>query len=320
MSFNREDRNHYPKILLAIFVAILAIIGFGIGQTVYSPKLNSSKTTIANASDLMKINVAPVPVIKDKESKPNMYANNYVLIDADSKIIMYGRGTRDRVAIASITKVMTAIITLENGDIKKEVDINASDINVTGSKLGLVKGERITTENLLRGLLVKSGNDCAKALARTTFNNADAFINRMNQKAKELGLEDTKYLDPHGLSQDAFSSAYDQAILFSYALKNDEFKKIISTSETTITSTDGQYNHQIKNSNRLLTDEMHFDGIIGGKTGFTFEAGHSLASAAQRDGHTLISVVLKTKSNALEASAEESNKLLSWGFDNFSWQ
>lgn len=319
MTPNLEHKTPYPKILLAVFLAILAIIGFGIGQAIYSPKA-SGGNSLSSIGDLIKVNFTQIPVAKDKNAKANILANNYILLDAESKVTMTARGARDRVPIASITKVMTAIITIENADMKKVVTIEQSDVDVTGSKIGLVKGEQITIENLLNGLMVKSGNDCAQALSRAVFGNQNNFIEKMNQKAKGLRLTDTKYLDPHGLSQEAYSSAYDQAILFSYALKNQKFKKLIGTSEVEIASTDNRYKHKIENSNRLVTQEMHFSGIIGGKTGFTFEAGHSLVSAAQRDDHTLISVILKTKASTNEASAEETSKLLSWGFDNFTWQ
>jgi len=317
---NSDKKASYPKILIAVFVAILAIIGFGVGQSIYSPHIDSPGNVFGNTDELTNVNIAPIPIIKNSDYAPLIYANNYVLIDADSKIVLTSRGARDRVAIASITKVMTAIVVLENTNIEKEVVIVPSDIDVTGSKLGLLNNEKITIEDLLRGLMIKSGNDCANTLGRATFGNSKLFVDKMNQKAKGIGLLDTKYMDPHGLSQDAYSTAYDQAILFSYAIKNSGFKRLISTPEVSISSVDKKYTHQIVNSNRLITDELHFDGIIGGKTGFTYEAGHSLTAAAQRDGHTLISVVLKTKSSANEASAQETSKLLSWGFDNFNWQ
>jgi D-alanyl-D-alanine carboxypeptidase (penicillin-binding protein 5/6) len=134
-----------------------------------------------------------------------------------------------------------------------------------------------------------------------------------------LNLLKTSYADPHGLSDQSLSSAFDQSILLSYALNYPKFKEIISTPQVTVTAEDGR-THDLVNSNRLITDDMRTDYVIGGKTGFTLEAGHSLACAASKDGHTLISVVLNTVESTNTASAKETKKLLEWGFSNYIWK
>jgi D-alanyl-D-alanine carboxypeptidase len=141
----------------------------------------------------------------------------------------------------------------------------------------------------------------------------------MNEKASEIGMKDTQFKDPAGLDDTGHSTAFDMAILFSYAIKNQTFKTVVGTAEKEIYSTDGSVVHKLKNTNRLTTQEIPFDGVIGGKTGFTPDAGHALVCAAEKNGVTLISVVIKTASSANSASAEETRKLLSWGFESYTF-
>jgi D-alanyl-D-alanine carboxypeptidase len=310
--------NKPPKYILIVFLAILAMTGFGIGQQIYKPKLNASNIN-ALAIDANNLGVAPIPRIKDISQEPKTKAKNIILIDADSKHLMFGLGAREKVQIASITKVMTALVVYEQKNLDEVVTIEASDSNVIGSKIGIKSGDRIKIGELLRALLIKSGNDTAKALARITTGSEEAFVELMNEKAHSIGLNDTHYMDPHGLSAEAYSTPFDQAILFSYVLKIDKLKEIMSTDKTVIKNEDG-VEYELENSNRLITDKLKYEGAIAGKTGFTFEAGHSLVAAANRNGHTLISVVLNTISNTNEASAQETAKLLDWGFDNFVWE
>jgi D-alanyl-D-alanine carboxypeptidase (penicillin-binding protein 5/6) len=310
--------NKPPKYVLLVFLAILAMTGFGIGQQLYKPKLDTANIN-ALAIDAQNLGVSPIPKIIDGSQEPKTKAKNIILIDADSKHLMYGLGARDKVQIASITKVMTALVAYEQKNLDEVVTIEAGDCNVIGSKIGIKAGDRIKTGELLKALLIKSGNDTAKALARTSAGNEEEFVRLMNEKALSIGLNDTRYMDPHGLSAEAYSTPFDQAILFSYVLKIDKLKEIMSTDKTTIVNEDG-IEYELENSNRLITDKLKYEGAIAGKTGFTFEAGHSLVAAANRNGHTLISVVLNTFSNTNEASAQETAKLLDWGFDNFIWE
>jgi D-alanyl-D-alanine carboxypeptidase (penicillin-binding protein 5/6) len=132
-----------------------------------------------------------------------------------------------------------------------------------------------------------------------------------------LGLKNTHFKDVAGLDDSGRSTAKDIAILFSYGLSNPEFAKIVSTPELDVSSVDGKEIHKLKNSDRLVTGEIPLEGIIGGKTGFTPDAGHTLVSAATRDGQTLVAVVLKTASDSKVASAQEVKKLLTWGFESY---
>lgn len=315
---NNSHKQSMPKYIVVIFFVIIAIIGFGIGQKIYKTNTfsNTARITGTNLSG-EPINIIPKPTLKKDAPEPDIRAKNIILLDADSKFMLYGNGAHDRVPIASVTKLMTALVV---ADTKKDdiITIEQSDVNVIGSKIGLRVGEKIKTSALLKGLLIKSGNDTAMALSRGLAGSQPSFVELMNKKVDELGLQDTRYVDPHGLSSDGYSTPFDQAIILSYALNIPQIKEIISTNETTIKAETGEV-HDLKNSNRLITDELHYDGVLGGKTGFTIEAGHSLAAAAKRDNHTLISVILHTSYDTLDASARETVKLLDWGFGNFQW-
>ncbi|MFH1855527.1 MAG: D-alanyl-D-alanine carboxypeptidase family protein [bacterium] len=249
---------------------------------------------------------------------PRIYADSVVLIDAKTKYPLYVKNPEKPVPIASITKIMTAIITLDKFELDEIVEIKKDQTEVIGSKVFLKEGEKITVENLLYCLLMSSGNDAAKTLA-TFKTSQEEFIKAMNEKAKELGLKNTEFKDPAGLDDTGHSSARDIAILFSYGLSRNDFTKIVSASEKTVTSVDGSEIHELKNSNRLTTGEIPMDGIIGGKTGFTPDAGHTLVSAAEKDSNRIVGVVLNTLNSTVSASAEEMKKLLEWGFQSYTF-
>jgi D-alanyl-D-alanine carboxypeptidase len=250
--------------------------------------------------------------------EPDILAGSAILIDSKTKYPLFEKDSEKAAPIASITKVMTAVLALENYKLDDVVAITKDQTEVIGSKAFLKEGEKITVENLLYCMLMVSGNDAAKTLA-TFKQSQEVFVSQMNAKSAELGLTKTHFLDPAGLNDSGQSSARDIAILFSYALSKDEFIKIVSTSEKDVTSVDGQEVHNLKNSNRLTTGEIPMDGIIGGKTGFTPDAGHTLVSSAQKGDNRVVGVVLNTYSQAAAASAQEMKKLLSYGLEAYNF-
>ena len=264
-------------------------------------------------------NLLPPPQKKDGVSPPNINAHSAILIYEPLKYPLYAINEDAAVPIASITKVMTAIIALENYKLDEVVEVKEEAAKTIGSRVFLKEGEKMRIEDLLYALLLSSGNDAAKALALAKTTEED-FVGMMNEKAKELGLESTHFEDTAGLNDEGRSSASDVAVLFAYALRKPKFGEIISTPEKEISLADGARSFQLKSSNRLITGEISIDlDVLGGKTGFTPEAGHTLVCAAERDGARLISVILKTGAYSPTASAEESKKLLSWGFGAFEF-
>jgi len=264
------------------------------------------------------IELERIPEKKTGVQDPNILADVVMLIDDETKYPLFYKNEKEPVPIASITKVMTFIIARENYKLDEIVEIGDESTKVVGSKINLKNSEKITVESLLYGLLINSGNDAASALS-CHFGSQEEFVKKMNEKARELEMNNTYFVDSAGLNDGGRSSAFDIAIMFSYALKDDLFKNIIKISETEIHSVDGEIIHSLKNSNRLITGEIQLGGILGGKTGFTLDAGHTLVCAAERDGNRLISVILKTFVNTKTASAYESQKLLSWGFESYNF-
>lgn len=262
------------------------------------------------------ISVSEPPQKREGVDDPTIYADYAVLIEDSSKYPLYQKQSNVQTPIASMTKVMTAMVTLDLYKLSDKVKVSNDATSISGSKIDLQEGEEITVENLLYGLLMNSGNDAAESLATSKISREE-FIKLMNEKAAEIGMKNTLYKDPAGLDDGGHSTAFDMAILFSFAIKNQNFRNYIGTAEKEIFSTDSTISHQLKNSNRLTTNEIPFEGVIGGKTGYTLEAGHALVCAAQKNGVTLVSVIIKTHSSSNTASAEETSRLLSWGFDSY---
>jgi len=258
------------------------------------------------------------PVTVPGTPKPIINAKNYVLVDQKSAEIIVAKDEHISVPIASITKLMTAILTMENGKLDAITTVSKNAIYTNGSTIGLAINEKISINDLLNALLINSANDSAIVLAEYISGSEEKFVELMNSKANDLRMSNTHFLDPAGLNDEGRSSANDIAILLSYALRFDNIKSIIKTPEKDIVSISG-LTHHLVNSNRLVKEEMFFSGIIGGKTGFTPTAGHNLVSAAERDGHILIAVIINTYSSSITASAEECKSLLEWGFNNLKY-
>lgn len=265
--------------------------------------------------------ILPRPEIRSGAVKTNVNAKEYILVDSESGVVLAQNGKNTKVPIASTTKIMTAIVALENYKLDEVATISSAATSQVPSVAHLRIGEKITIENLLNCLLIPSGNDAAYAIAEH-MNNSDEtgiskFVEKMNEKAKELGMDNTHYEDPAGLDSNGYSTVYDLYIITKYALRNDKFREIVKRDSYVAKNTTGTISHSLKQSNRLITDS--YMGAIGVKTGFTPEAGHCLVGAATRDGHTLISVVLNTYYTTPDASAIESKRLLDWGFQNTEW-
>ena len=318
------------KILWTIFGCLFLVL---IGQLLMSSNFFANAENVTNLQKIAGSNAdLPQPVkealVRPPEkssgaSDPQIYAKAVVLIDVKSAYVMFAKNADEKVPMASTTKIMTALVVLEDyGDkLNDIVTITYPMIAVEGSDIQLSVGEKITVENLLKGLLIMSGNDTALALS-TYFGGKDVFVAMMNEKTAFLGLKNIQYHDPAGLDEENSATAQDLAILASYAMRNQKFAEIVRTAETTITSADGAIVHELKSSNRMLKadEQYYYPNAIGIKTGFTNEAGHSLVSAAEKDGQMILGVILNTDENSIYASARESKKFLEWGFSNWTWK
>ncbi len=317
------------KKYLPVIAIILSIVVVATSlQIIFVSKKSANNGQVKGASDskiaLNKLPNIPldsnVPIKKQDIDDPYVYMNNGVLIDMDSFYPLWEQNAHDQVPIASTTKVMTAIVALENYNLNDVVTVSQDSAYKEGSGMGLMPQEEITIESLLKGLLITSGNDGAYALAEKM--GVNNFVDKMNQKAKELNLKNTLFKDPAGLDDSAYSSAFDLAVMFAYALQKPKFTEIINTRFTTVYAADNYYKHDLDNSNRLINVDSpyYLSNSLGGKTGLTDGAGHCLVTGLKYNNHTLISVVLGTSEYTNEASAKESKKLLEWGINSFIWK
>ena len=211
-------------------------------------------------------------------------AASYIVVDADTGETLYEEAADTRRAIASTTKIMTALVALERGNMEDEVRITAESAGIEGTSMYLSAGDTFRLEELLYGMMLVSGNDAASAVAIHIGGSVERFTELMNEKAEELGAVNTSFANPHGLNDDRhYSTARDMAIIASAAMKNEDFARIVSTKSVTVGGV------TYKNHNKLL---WMYDGILGVKTGYTKAAGRALVSCCERDGLRLICVTL----------------------------
>lgn len=248
---------------------------------------------------------------KNNSEEPIINSRKYVIYDRNSKRIVYGKNSNTKCAMASTTKIMTAIIVLEKADINKEVIIDSKAAGTGGSRLGLKKNDRITIRDLLYGLMLRSGNDAAIALATEVGGSTDGFANLMNEKIADLKLKNTHFVTPHGLDNpEHYTTAEELAVITDYALNNDLFREIVGTKSHTI-SING-ISRTINNTNELLGV---LDGVVGVKTGFTSGAGRCLVTEVIRGDRDLITVVLGADTK--RDRTRDSIKLINYVFSNF---
>ena len=243
--------------------------------------------------------------------EPELNSRIAVVYDRKSKNIVWGKSESKRTAMASTTKIMTAILLIENSDLNQTVTISGKSAGTGGSRLGLKKNDKITLRDLLYGLMLKSGNDSEVAIAETVGGSVEEFANMMNEKAKELGLENTHFVTPHGLDNpEHYTTAYELAKLADYALDNETFAKVVNTKNYTVTI--NGYPKNITNTNELLG---YVEGVNGVKTGFTNNAGRCLVTSVSRNGFEIITVVLQADTKKFRSS--DSLKLINYVYENY---
>ncbi len=235
----------------------------------------------------------------------------YVVIDRNTNSILLEKNSMQKRKMASTTKIMTAIVVIEHRGLSETTTISKKSANTGGSRLGLKTGDKVSVKDLLYGLMLKSGNDAAVALAEYVGGSIEGFANLMNNKANELGLKNTHFVTPHGLDNDNhYTTAYELALLSNYAMRNKTFASIVGTKSCTI-SING-YSKTIHNTNELLGN---LSGVYGIKTGFTNGANRCLVSACKRGNLDLICVVLGADTKKFRTT--DSIKLLEYSFENF---
>ena len=217
-------------------------------------------------------------------------AKSAILMDADSGQVLYQKNADERLPMASTTKIMTALCAVELAGLDKVIRVDARAVGIEGSSIYLQKGEQLTLLQLLYALLLQSANDAAAAIAIGTAGSIEAFAGKMNQKACDLGLENSHFDNPHGLdSEQHYTTAHDLALIARAAMANPTLRAICATRKITIPGAQEDRVRVLVNHNKLLRT---YQGSIGVKTGFTKRSGRCLVSAAEREGLTLIAVTL----------------------------
>ncbi len=290
---------HHTRLLRAAFVLLATVLLFLTVAGVFFPVAGLSPGGGGGISETAADKLAPdqsgtVVIPAGSASLPvaltGVNARGAVLIEADSGDVIFRQNENARLPMASTTKIMTALVALESLPPDTPVKITASSVGVEGSSIYLVEGEVLTLEQLLYALMLESANDAAAAIAVAVSGSVEAFAQRMNQKAAELGLTDTHFVNPHGLDhKEHYTTAYELALIARAALENQAFRAICATERKTIPLHGTEGVRLLLNHNKLLDS---YEGCIGVKTGFTKKTGRCLVSAAERDGVTLIAVTL----------------------------
>ena len=219
---------------------------------------------------------------------PKTNSRRYIVYDRISKSMIIGKNEDVKSAMASTTKIMTTIVILEKADLNEKVTVSAKAGGTGGSRLGLKRGDKASVRDLLYGLMLRSGNDAAVALAEHVGGSVKGFAELMNEKAIELGLTNTHFVTPHGLDDaNHYTTALELAKLTDYAMDNETFAKIVGTKSTTIYINNQP--RQINNTNELLGV---LNGVVGVKTGFTNNAGRCLVTETKRNNMDIITIVL----------------------------
>lgn len=244
--------------------------------------------------------------------EPKINARAAIIYDRKTKQIIWGKNENEKRAMASTTKIMTALVVLENSNLSDVVTISKKAAGTGGSRLKISTGDKITINDLLYGLMLRSGNDAAVALAEYVGGSIEGFADLMNKKAKELGLNNTNFVTPHGLdNEEHYTTAYELAVITDYALNNETFAKIVNTKSTAISINGNSKN--IYNTNELLG---YMSGVDGVKTGFTNGAGRCLVTSCTRDNNQIITVVLGCDTKKQRTS--DSSKLIEYAFKNYT--
>ena len=254
-------------------------------------------------------------------AEPNVAAQGAALIDGKTGRLLWGRNAEEPMAMASTTKIMTAILVLENCGMDEVITVSKNAARQPEVHMDLQEGEQWKAGDLLSAMMLHSYNDAAVALAEHISGSVEAFCMEMTEKAKEIGAEDTVFGSPNGLDShltDAahHSTAYDMALIAAYALRNESFRKIISTPEVAITEAEGKRTCHVTNTDRFLRE---YAGAIGVKTGYTNKAGHCFVGAAERGDVLLISAVLGSGwgDAGKQKKWTDTKALMDYGFSEF---
>ncbi|KKR88671.1 MAG: hypothetical protein UW43_C0002G0057 [Candidatus Yanofskybacteria bacterium GW2011_GWA1_44_21] len=303
-------------------IIILAVIALGLTTFVFAsfqteqpdgitrnPFFNSTQAYVLPLAE-----PSYFPILDSNSDISGIGAKSAAVYDIRSGRFLYEKNSRQRLPVASLTKIITAVVVLEKFNTRDTVAVSAAAVRVDGEKQDLYEGELLKIEDLLKMMLVDSSNDAAYALKDYASQKGINLVEAMNQKISTLGLNDTNFLDPAGLNDEGYSSAQDMVRISRYAMKHDMIWEFLRQKESSVQSLDGKIMHALKNTNILLGN---LPNIIGGKTGNTDNALGCLVLLVSipEKNDTLISVVLGSKDRF-----GETEKLINWVKSSYRWE
>ncbi len=246
-----------------------------------------------------------------KENEPSIIAPNALVYDLTYQKILYAKNINEKIANASTTKILTAIVAYENSNMEDVVEISTKAASIGGSKINLRKGDKVKMDSLMKGLLISSGNDAAIAIAEHVGGSVENFCNLMNERAIELGAQNTNFVTPHGLDNEEHYTTLNDLLIFSkYFMQIPYLREIVDTERTVIKI--NNYEKELRSTNEML---FLYDGVNGIKTGYTSKAGRCLITAISSGDRDLITMVLGCETK--KQRTEETIKLISYGYGEF---
>ena len=318
------------SLLLAVFLLLssltLPLLAVD-AETAEDPEQTQSDGADAAAAD----DSVPEDQLLSSRTSFSVAAKAALLVDLNTGRTVYEQDADERIYPASLTKIMTCLLALENGNLSDVVTVSASaleDLDIDSSVAGLQVGEQMTLENLLYCMMVVSGNDACNVIAEHIAGSITDFVRMMNQRAYELGCLNTHFSNPHGLhDENHYTTAADMAKIAAAAMESDTFRSICSTAQVTIPATNLSGERTLSTTNYMLPGSANpgyaYEGTIGIKTGFTTPAGCCLVAACTKDGRTLLSVVFGAQKTYDENGVEQvgsfpqTQALMDWGFTNY---
>ena len=297
--FTSNHKFFAKKFLLAIFLCLS-----------FTLNLVSCNAYKNNPEALQSLSPFELTSLDDAQAI-DVSAKSAIAIEVSSGEIYFEKNAHERLPMASTTKIMTALVAIESGNLEREVCVSPEAVGVEGSSVYLYPGERISLYDLLCALLLESANDAAAAIAIDIGGSILGFADMMNEKAEALGLSDTSFQNPHGLdAENHFTTAHDLAKISLAAMQNPTFREIVSTYKKVGPPNENGFSRLFVNHNKML---KNYDGAIGVKTGFTKKSGRCLVSAARRDGVELIAVTLDAPNDW-----QDHENMLNLGFSLYS--
>ena len=270
-------------------------------SSVYASSLNNNNFTVKNSS---AIEIAGNATSTDADIVPSdgpiINAASAIVMDVDTGDILYEKYAHERHYPASITKVMTCLLAVENGNVNDQLTVSdtvMSQVEMDSSRIGLQAGEQLTLRDALYGMMLNSGNECALTIAEYVSGSTESFADMMNERARKLGCLDTHFVNPNGIhNEEHYTSCYDMALIGCAAYQYPEFKKLISSQSYTIPETNMNEARDLWQENRLIwagNKDYYYQYCTGGKTGYTEASLATLISFSERDGRRFVTVVMK---------------------------